>query len=102
VAQPASEPPEGWLDGWELPYLTALVILPALRHDVHTCTRLGLPSTIARTLWMLGFQRRLVRRCEWLMLIPKDGRLPQTSQTAAIGNHTSLCRDSPVSTGSPG
>jgi hypothetical protein len=37
---------------------------------------------------MLGFHRRLVRRCEWLMLIPNDGRLPQTSQTAAIGSNT--------------
>ena len=52
--------------------------------DVHTWMRLGLSPTIARILWMLGFQRRLVRRCEWLMLIPKDGRLPHTSQTAAI------------------
>jgi hypothetical protein len=25
-----------------------------------------------------------VRRWEWLMLIPNDGRLPHTSQTAAI------------------
>ena len=43
---------------------------------------------MARTRWMLGFQRRLVRRCEWLMLMPNDGRLPHTSQTAAIGNHS--------------
>ena len=33
---------------------------------------------------MLGYQRLFVRRWEWLMLIPTDGRLPQTSQTAAI------------------
>jgi hypothetical protein len=32
---------------------------------------------------MLGFQRRLVRRCEWEMLFPKLGDLPQTSQVAA-------------------
>lgn len=41
---------------------------------------------IARTRWMLGFQRRLVRRWEWLTLIPNDGRLPQISQTAAKGS----------------
>jgi hypothetical protein len=32
----------------------------------------------------------LVRRWEWLMLMPNDGRLPHTSQTAAIRKpHTS-------------
>src|SRR6478752_6080768 len=34
---------------------------------------------------MLGFQRRRVRRCEWEMLLPKPGPLPQTSQLAATG-----------------
>ena len=62
--------------------------------DVQTWIRFGLPPTIARMRWMLGFQRRFVRRWEWLMLIPKDGRLPHTSQTAAIGNHTSTIRGS--------
>jgi hypothetical protein len=33
---------------------------------------------------MFGFQRRLVRRCEWLKLIPNDGFLPQSSHTDAI------------------
>jgi hypothetical protein len=33
---------------------------------------------------MLGFQRRFVRLCEWLTLIPKDGFLPHTSHTDAI------------------
>jgi hypothetical protein len=61
------------------------VILPARMHDVQTWTRLGVPPTIARTRWMFGFHLRLVRRWEWLMLMPNDGRLPQTSQTAAIG-----------------
>jgi hypothetical protein len=32
---------------------------------------------------MFGFQRRLVRRWEWLTFMPKEGCLPQTSQTAA-------------------
>ena len=68
------------------------MILPARMHEVQTCTRRGDPLTIARTLWMLGFQRLFVRRWEWLMLMPNDGRLPHTSQTAAIGNHTSLVR----------
>ena len=54
--------------------------------DVQTCTLRGVPLTMARTRWMFGFHRRFVRLCEWLMLIPNDGRLPHTSQTAAIGN----------------
>jgi hypothetical protein len=53
-------------------------------HDVQTDSRRGLPSTMARTLCTLGYQRLFVRLCEWLMLMPTDGRLPQTSQTAAI------------------
>ncbi len=53
-------------------------------HDVQALTRFGDPSTMARTRWMLGFHRRLVRRWEWLMLIPNDGRLPHTSHTAAM------------------
>lgn len=59
--------------------------LPALRQEVQTLTRFGVAPTIARTRWMLGFQRRLVRRCEWEMLLPKPGPLPQTSQVAATG-----------------
>ena len=34
---------------------------------------------------MFGFQRRFVRRCECDTIMPHDGRLPQTSQTAAMG-----------------
>lgn len=45
-------------------YETRLVILPALMHDVQTDTRRGDPPTTARTRWMLGFQRRLLRRWE--------------------------------------
>ena len=59
------------------------VTLPALRHEVHTFRRLGVPATTARTRWMFGFQRRLFRRCECEMECPKDGPLPQTSQLAA-------------------
>ena len=50
-------------------------------------TRLGDPFTIARTRWMFGFQRRLVRRCEWLSFMPKIGFLPHTSQTDDIAAH---------------
>src|SRR3954471_20428471 len=53
-------------------------------HEVQTSTRLTVPLTIARTRWMLGFQRRLVRRCEWLMLMPNEGCLPHTSHTDAM------------------
>ena len=61
-----------------------LVTLPDRMHDVQTFSRLGAPSTTARTFWMLGSQRRFVRRWEWLMFIPNDGFLPQTSHTAAM------------------
>src|SRR5882724_3818309 len=37
----------------------------------------------ARTVWMFGFHRRRVRRCECETDMPKPGPLPQTSQTAA-------------------
>jgi hypothetical protein len=33
---------------------------------------------------MLGFQRRLVRRWEWLIDIPKEGCFPHTSHTAGM------------------
>jgi len=57
--------------------------LPALMHEVQAFTRLGVPPTLVRTVWMLGFQRRRVRRCEWETLLPNPGPLPQTSQTEA-------------------
>jgi hypothetical protein len=58
--------------------------LPAFRQEVHALTRLTVPgATWARTAWMFGFHRRLVRRWEWDTLIPKPGPLPQTSHTAA-------------------
>jgi hypothetical protein len=56
-------------------------------HDVHTFMRFGVPRpTLARTVWMFGFQRRRVRRCECEMLLPKPGPLPHTSQTEATGH----------------
>src|SRR3954451_21966496 len=51
-------------------------------HEVHTSSFLGVLPTMARTVWMLGFQRRRVRRWEWLTDMPKPGPLPQTSQFA--------------------
>ena len=61
----------------------ARVTLPALMHEVHTFSRLGVAPMSVRTRWMFGFQRRLVRRWECEMLCPKPGPLPQTSQVAA-------------------
>ena len=60
-----------------------LVTLPALMHEVQTERRRGDPSTKARTFWMFGFHRLFVRRWECETLIPNEGCLPQTSQTAA-------------------
>ena len=54
---------------------------------MQTFTRFGVPFTSARTRWMFGFQRRLVRRCEWLSFMPKIGFLPHTSQTDDIAEH---------------
>lgn len=61
------------------------VILPALMHDVQAFTRRGVPSTRARTRWMFGSQRRLLRLWEKVTALPKNGFFPQTSHTAAIG-----------------
>jgi hypothetical protein len=62
-------------------------ILPARMHDVQTLTRFGVPPMSARTRWMFGSQRRLVRRWECETFIPKFGFLPQTSQTAAMTSY---------------
>lgn len=61
-----------------------LVILPARMQDVQTFTRLVEPFTRARTRWMFGFQRRLVRTCECDTDIPHEGRFPHTSHTDAM------------------
>ena len=68
--------------------------LPERRHPVHTFRRFGAPLTSARTRWMFGFQRRLVRRWEWETFIPNDGFLPQISQTDAMMNI--LLRSGPI------
>jgi hypothetical protein len=46
---------------------------------------------MARTFWTFGFQRRFVRRCEWLSCMPKRGCLPQIWHTDAM---ESLFRES--------
>jgi DAK2 domain fusion protein YloV len=64
----------------------ARTTLPALRHEVQTPSFFGvLPDgpVSAWTVWMFGFQRRRVRRWEWLTDMPKPGPLPHTSQVAA-------------------
>src|SRR3954471_8364954 len=63
-------------------------------HDVHALMRFLLPPgwAAARTVWMLGSHRRLVRRWECDTDLPKPGPFPQISQTAAI------CRTPRVST----
>ena len=60
---------------------------PARMQDVQTLMRFGEPPTSARTRWMFGSQRRLVRRWECETFIPKFGFLPQTSQTAAMTSY---------------
>ncbi len=51
---------------------------------MHTFARLGVPFTMMRIFWMLGFQRRRDRRCECEILFPKPGVFPQTSHTEDI------------------
>ena len=63
-----------------------LVTLPALMQRVQTFMRLVVVPTWTRIRWMFGFQRRFVRRCEWLKLMPKIGFLSHTSQTLAMGS----------------
>jgi hypothetical protein len=82
-----SDPGEGQTAEWGQPGMFRtgrLTTFPDRMHEVQALRRLGEPSTRARTRWMLGSQRRLVLRWEWLMFIPNDGFLPQTSHTAAM------------------
>src|SRR5581483_2910051 len=59
-------------------------ILPARMQAVQTRSVLCVPSTTTWTRRRLGFQRRLVTLCAWLMLFPYLGPLPQMSQLIAI------------------
>jgi hypothetical protein len=56
-----------------------LATFPERRHRVQTRIRFTLPSTTARTRWMLGLKTRLVCRSEWLTLDPDPLSLPQMS-----------------------
>lgn len=40
----------------------AVVTFPAFKQEAHTRTRVFEPPLSTRTVWMLGFQRRFVRR----------------------------------------
>jgi hypothetical protein len=53
-------------------------------HRVHALMYFGLPSTMARTRWTLGFHLRLVTLWAWEMLLPVIGPLPQISHRCAI------------------
>ena len=63
----------------------ARVTLPALRHEVQTFSRLGVPDSTTRMRWMFGFHRRLVFFLDHGTLWPNPGLLPHTSHTAATG-----------------
>src|SRR5690606_32632204 len=56
------------------------------RQEVQTLMRFLLPPgrVTARTVWMFGSHRRLVRRWECDTDLPKRGPFPQISHTAAI------------------
>jgi len=56
------------------------------RHWVHTRIRFGAPSTRTRTVWRLGYQRRLLRLFAWLTLLPVTGPLAHTAHTRAISS----------------
>ena len=61
--------------------------MPAFRQEVQTFRRRrALAPIFARTVWMFGFHRRWVRRCECETDMPKPGPLPQTSHTAATSD----------------
>ena len=66
--------------------------LVAAGHEVHAFTRCLLPPerVTARTDWMFGSQRRLVRRWECETDIPKPGPFPQMSHTAAMKNSSKI------------
>jgi hypothetical protein len=65
------------------PRQMARVTFPALRQRVQTRIRLTVPFTITRTCWMFGRNRRFVRMCEWLILLPVCGSRPQISHRRA-------------------
>ena len=62
----------------------ALTTLLLRIHRVQTRVRLGAPSTMTRTVWRLGIQRRFRLLLAWLTWLPVAGPLPQMVQTRAI------------------
>ena len=62
----------------------ALLILPERRQREQTATVLGVPSTIAFTLRMLGFHVLLVLRCEWDTDCPNTTPFPQMLHFAIL------------------
>jgi hypothetical protein len=64
----------------------AFLIRLLFRHWVHTRIRFGAPSTRTRTVWRLGYQRRLLRLFAWLTLLPVTGPLAHTAHTRAISS----------------
>lgn len=64
-------------------YATTLTLL-ALRHFAQTLTFDVAPFLETFTVWRFGNQRLLALMCEWLIVWPTTGPLPQTSQTRDI------------------
>jgi hypothetical protein len=62
----------------------AFLTLPERMQAVQTRICFLAPLTTAFTRRRLGFQRRRVTLCAWLIVFPKDGFLPHISQTSAI------------------
>ena len=62
----------------------ARVTLPERRQREQTATVVGVPSTIAFTLRILGFQERLVLRWEWETFWPNTTPFPQTLHFAIL------------------
>ena len=52
---------------------TAFLTSPERRQRVQTRMRLWLPSTIARTVWILGLKTLRVLLLAWLTLFPEVG-----------------------------
>mgnify|MGYP006975373600 CR=1 FL=1 len=60
----------------------ALTLLWVRRQRVQMETLRTRPAISIVAVWILGNQRRLVRRLEWLTLCPNCGPLPQISHLA--------------------
>jgi len=65
------------------PYPLLAVLFWVRRHLVQRLSCVCFPSTVIVTGWILGNQRRLVWRLEWLTLWPNCGDLPHKSHFIA-------------------